>query len=129
MITPKQKDSILNAVLNEYDGGVETFSLKAIANEYELPDHIVRLYFKQLNEMGLADFSELTGGMAMISFTLDAYEFVGHGGFVAKEELLEANIKKLLLEIESLKPSMPDKVAMITGIASNIAAALSLFAR
>lgn len=49
------------------------------------------------------------------------------GGFKAQEELLQANIEKLLLEIEDLKPSLPHKVETITNIAANIATAVGLF--
>ena len=49
------------------------------------------------------------------------------GNRVKFEELLSKNIEKLLLEIESLKPSMPDRINTITTIAANISTALGLF--
>lgn len=61
-----------------------------------------------------------------VSFRLlfEASEFLSKGGFKSQEELLQANIQKLLLEIEDLKPSLPQKVEVITSIASGITTAL-----
>lgn len=72
--------------------------------------------------------SDCKDGRSGISFLLrfEAADFLSHGGFQAQEELLQKNIERLLLEIESLKPAMPTKVETITNIASGIATALSL---
>lgn len=69
---------------------------------------------------------KMLGGNIRISMKVPAFDFYSHGGFVGQEELLRKNIEKLLLEIESLKPSMPDKISTITSIAGNIATALGL---
>lgn len=72
--------------------------------------------------------SDCKCGRSSITFLLrfEATDFLSHGGFQAQEELLQKNIERLLLEIESLKPAMPTKVETITNIASGIATALGL---
>lgn len=62
-----------------------------------------------------------------LNLRTEAFDSFNRGGFTAQEELLKKEIEKLLYEIESLKPSMPEKVNTITSIAANIATALGLF--
>ena len=50
-----------------------------------------------------------------------AFDLFNRGGFTMKENLLQKEVEKLLLEIEKLKPSLGDKVEKITSIISNIA--------
>ena len=81
-------------------------------------------HFQRLNLI-----SECSANAYKVSFLLhlEASELLSKGGFKAQEELLQANIEKLLLEIEDLKPSLPHKVETITNIAANIATAVGLF--
>lgn len=50
-----------------------------------------------------------------------AFDLFNRGGFTMKENLLQKEVEKLLLEVEKLKPSLGDKVEKITSIISNIA--------
>ena len=50
-----------------------------------------------------------------------AFDLFNRGGFTMKENILQKEIEKLLLEVERLKPSLGDKVERITTIISNIA--------
>jgi len=78
-------------------------------------------YFKRLGFI-----SDLNSTFYSSSFVLhiEANDFLSRGGFFVQEELLKKNIEKLLLEIESLKPSVPEKVATLTTIAAGITTAL-----
>jgi hypothetical protein len=104
-VTPGTQDLI-------HDTGVDFDSLSAILNYFQ------RVGF--ISSLGVHRSS-----MSMI-LHLEAFDFFNRGGFYAQEELLQKNIEKLLLEIESLKPSMPDKVNTITSIAANLATAFGL---
>lgn len=84
------------------------------------------MILQQMDRMGLIKLQPNSHG-AMLMLNADAFDFQRHGGFVAQEELLLNNLQKLLLEIESLKPSLSRKVETITSIASGIATALGLF--
>jgi hypothetical protein len=57
---------------------------------------------------------------------VEAFDFANHGGFTNQEVLLEHSIKKLLLEIEKLKPDHSDKVKNITELASSILSGLDI---
>ena len=57
---------------------------------------------------------------------IEAFDFANHGGFTGQEELLEKNIHKLLLEVESLKPSMPDKIKTLSEIAAAVLTSLDI---
>ncbi|MDR2585196.1 MAG: hypothetical protein LBC84_03105, partial [Prevotellaceae bacterium] len=83
-------------------------------------DHFIRLNFITLS-------NESIDGIFLLQLNSEAHNFHAHGGFHGKEQILHKNIERLLLEIESLKPVFPDKVSTLTGIAANIATALSLF--
>ena len=47
---------------------------------------------------------------------IKAHDMALHGGFVAQEEHLRNSLKKLELELESLRPSFPERAARISGI-------------
>lgn len=80
-------------------------------------------HFQRLNLI-----SECSANAYKVSYLLhlEASELLSKGGFKTQEELLQANIEKLLLEIEDLKPSLPHKAETITSIASGIATAAGL---
>ena len=75
---------------------------------------------------GLIDNLNCNAHQVCFQLLLEASELLSKGGFKAKEEILQANIEKLLLEIEDLKPSLPNKVETITSIAASIATAAGL---
>jgi hypothetical protein len=81
-------------------------------------------YFESI---GLIDQDKFLDGGIMIETLIPAHDLVSHGGFTAREELLTHNIENLLLEIESLKPILPEKVDSITTIISGITAGLAAF--
>ena len=72
--------------------------------------------------------SELNIGRQGVSMILhvEAFDFLNRGGFYAQEELIKKNMEKLLLEIESLKPSLPDRVNTITTIVANLTTAFGI---
>lgn len=126
LITADLKDLILKDLISlnsidvaqnindaQKDFGIDRAVLSAILDHFE--------------ELGFIEQRKLLGGLIHISIKVRAYDFYSHGGFIAQEELLAKDIEKLLLEIESLKPSMPDRVNTITAIAGNITTALGLF--
>jgi hypothetical protein len=126
LITPQLKDRILNDIVNE---GIEVpqYDVDKRANNYDLNDKELNAILEQFEKKELIKISPGFGDEKVLNVKVNTHDFILHGGFTAQEELLEKNIKKLLLEIESLKPSMPDKVSTITNIAANIATAMGLF--
>ena len=94
--------------------------LKETDLDFDTLDAILT-YFQRCGLIG--DLNSRRVALSLIVH-VEAFDLFNHGGFTATEELLKANLEKLLLEIESLKPSLPDRVSTITSIAANIATAL-----
>ncbi|WP_448788351.1 hypothetical protein [Bacteroides graminisolvens] len=129
IITPTLKDQILKDLV-EADGITLQINLRDHAKEYGIEYTILESILDHFESLNFLEYiGKYLGGIVLIRMKVSASDFYLHGGFQAQEELLQSNIKKLLLEIEALKPSMPEKIATITSIASNIASALSLFVK
>jgi len=125
MITPIIKDRILNKLIST--GFSVKLNIKEEAMEFEIHPQELLIILEQFEEYGLIKLTKFLGGEMLIKFKAEAFDLNNHGGFVAQEELLTKNIEKLLLELERLKPSMPDRIEKITSIISAITSALSLF--
>ena len=125
MITNKLKDRILTDLVSN---GIEVqLDIHAYARQLNCSFEMIDAILSHFERRNLITAHRAMGGHVMIFVNVEAHDMVRLGGFTAQEELLKKNIEKLLLEIESLKPSMPDKIEKIAGIAANIATALTLF--
>lgn len=127
MITPENKDKVLNCFISQ--GPSFTFAPMSEEIKLEIPAALLTLIINQFERKGLLTQREISGSRNYINLTADAYDFQSHGGFVAQEVLLQENLKKLLLEIEDLKPSMPEKIEKITSIIGGVSTFLSLILR
>ena len=121
VITPEEKDKIVEALIqirrNDF-----TFGYK------DVPGLLLEKYqfeevMEELSQMGLIICSGYyDGGKKHKTANLD--EFYRFGGFRAKDKLLFDKLKKLELELESLKkeanPAMIDKIGSITNIVSTV---------
>jgi hypothetical protein len=125
LITPQLKDKILNDIVSK--GIIQVYDINKYANNYDLDTNELYATLKQFEEKGLLKIKPNFGDAIELNVKVNAHDFLLHGGFTAQEELLVKNLEKLLLEIESLKPSMPEKVSTLTNIAANIATAMGLF--
>jgi hypothetical protein len=125
MITPDKKDIILKEIATS---GINIqFEMKQLARDFNISFDEVEAIIDHFEELGFIEANRMIGGMVIANVKVRCHDFYSHGGFTAQEELLRKNIEKLLLEIESLKPSIPDKIEKITSIISGISSALSLF--
>lgn len=122
------KDRVLNALCEstpaEHDLPIDLPALlKKSGIDFDTLNAVLT-YFQRIGFIG-----RLNCRRTHLSLELrtEAFDSFNRGGFTAQEELLKKEIEKLLYEIESLKPSMPEKVNTITSIAANIATALGLF--
>jgi len=125
MITYEMKDRVLKSLV---EFGVHSqLDVHDATGGFGFSSDYLVLILNQFEDLGFLSQQKCLGGVIIISLTADSFDFWSHGGFQAQEELLKKNIEKLLLEIESLKPFLPDKVNTLTAIAANIATALGLF--
>lgn len=124
MITIEMKDKVLNYLVERSD--VYFFIPGDPERLFEIPYNFFKMILDRFEKMDFIHQEKFLGDGIHVKLTADIYDFYNHGGFLAQEELLATNLEKLLLEIEALKPSLPDKVSTLTTIAANIATALGL---
>ena len=123
------KDKIIQFLI-EHSDDLHQIHPEDIAELVNTTDKMVRLFLKQLDAMGMLEYSELGCGYVQLFLTMNIYDFHEHGGFTVQDELLIKNIEKLYLEIEKLKPSFIGKTELltnITAIGNNILSALGFF--
>jgi len=132
MITPKLKDCVLKCLLSKTNISPDAeysvpISMSTIADECGTKTKFIRSIIVQFNELNLIESSFNAHPIVLVSaIKADAYDLISRGGFVVKEELLEKEIKKLLLEIESLKSSFPEKAERFTSIIAGISTAFGI---
>lgn len=129
LITPEIKDNILTDIISIDNDFIELNYDDAF--KYNISPNQFAMIIKQFIKMGfLENKGEFMGGGIFITTTLDAHDFLSHGGFYAQEEILKANINKLGLELEALSkelgPNFIEQANKISSIASNIVSFLSL---
>lgn len=124
------KDRVLKAICELYPvQEVNRKDAKYLFSASNLPYNELDAILDHFQRLGFIKYLAMGRDSIALCPLQEAFEFYNRGGFKAHEELLELNFKKLLLEIESLKPSMPDKVSTITTIIANISTALGLIAK
>lgn len=131
-ITYIEKDKILKFLVEHEDVTPESFislSLYQIMNETGYNSEYINAVLEGFQKEGL--ISELNFRYRAPSFYLiihqSAFDLFNRGGFTMKENLLQKEVEKLLLEVERLKPSLGDKIEQITTIANNIMSIIKPF--
>lgn len=117
MITPEIKDRILNMLFNH--GLQGAYSISSLTKELCIDRIEHDIMSKQFESLGII---ERIGASDTVNyrFTADGVDFVMHGGFTAKEKLLEVAFEKLNLELEALRETAPKRAEVITGLMANI---------
>jgi hypothetical protein len=131
MITPKLKDFILTHLTNS--GVTIMYDLNDAEKYYNTDGEILELILDQFENKELIKIRKFMGGTGMITLTADAFDFISRGGFTAQEEFIQANIEKLITEIEVLKkelgPHHLNTIEKLANIAAGVSAGLGLFIR
>jgi len=126
MITPSIKDKVLYKLV-EGDTMKKEFDIHTLSEELGMAPDVLDAILKHFGKLGLCDVRRFHGGLVKVMLHVEAHDMALHGGFVAQEEHLRNSLKKLELELESLRPSFPERAGMIGGIMADIATALGLF--
>ena len=127
MISYKIKDKILNKIVSESPEMTFGFDSEDARKIFGINRETVGSVLDYFESIGLIDQDKFLEGGIMIETLMPAHDLVSHGGFTAREELLTNNLEKLLVEIESLKLVLPQKVDMLTTIISDITQGLASF--
>lgn len=134
MITPAIKDNVLKWLcLNLKPESLYTINMADLLKTANIDFDTLNSVLSYFERIGL--IAELNSRRVAIHLIVrvEANDFLLRGGFVGQEELLETNIKKLLLEIDNLKKQLgPDKletVNKLSSIASAVFSGLSLFGK
>lgn len=130
LITPKLKDDLLADLMSVKSMNVEN-NIHTCAKDFDTTPDIVEAIYDQFQEMGLLKQTKFLGGTIFFQLNAKAHGFYSHGGFMAQEEMLKANIQKLSNELDllakQLSPDLLEKASSISAIGANIIAALAFF--
>lgn len=130
LITVKLKDELLVDLLST--GSMNgLINIHTQAKEFNANPDVIEAIYDHFEELGFISQTKFIGGDVLFNIKVKAHDFFNHGGFLAQEELLKANIQKMSDELEllakNLSPDMSEKASLLSGIAANIATALGLF--
>lgn len=124
-ITYLEKDRVLSYLVNHPDVCVNEYSSISREDIEKQTGYDIRLINSILGgfqQEGL--ISNLNLRFSSPSFYLEinqsASDLFNRGGFALKEQVLQKEVEKLLLEVERLKPSLGDKIEKISTIVNNI---------
>ncbi|MBM6864332.1 hypothetical protein H6A66_03955 [Bacteroides caecigallinarum] len=131
-ITYTEKDNVLRFLVENEYVTPESFiklSLSQIMDETGYNSEYINAVLEGFQKEGL--ISDLNLRYGVPSFYLivhqSAFDLFNRDGFTMKENLLQKEVEKLLLEVERLKPSLGDKIEQITTIANNIMSIIKPF--
>jgi hypothetical protein len=113
--------------LVEGDTLEKEFDIYTQSEELKMTPEVLDAILKHFEKLGLCRVRRFRGGLVEVMLYVEAHDMALHGGFVAQEEHLRDSLKKLELELESLRPSFPERAGLIGGIIADISAALGLF--
>jgi hypothetical protein len=126
-VTPALKDNVLNCLCSSITcESVFSLEIDSVFLETKTDFNTLNTVLSQFERLGFISHLNLRRSSLSLCLHLEAIDFKNRGGFYAQEEVLKLNLEKLLLEIDQLKPSFPDKLETFTSIASNIVSCLGL---
>jgi vacuolar-type H+-ATPase catalytic subunit A/Vma1 len=133
-ITTKTKDDVLQWLChNVRPGQIEQIDSDALMTVSNIDFGTVRAIIEDFQEIGLVSglIKSEEDGLILLILKVKAHDFLRQGGFAVQDALNEANIQKILLELEhhqkQLKPDQMDSINKITAIASSLATVLAAF--
>lgn len=121
MFDSKQKDLMITWLINQINQDI-SFPSTTMAKEFCVSDDLIRLFLKQLDKMGLIEYSEMGAGFVECYPAMDLYDFHRCGGFTTIEDGLLKNIEKLDLELKQLKSQFPEKIETLANATSFLSA-------
>lgn len=123
-ITYKEKDKVLfylceNLIPEKY----QQFSLPDFCSNTEITPQTLDVILSYFKRIGLIESFNLRYNTPIVTIIIytECFDIFNRGGFTVQENMLQKEVEKLLLEIESLKPTLGNKIEQISTIGNNIA--------
>lgn len=130
LITSSDKDKVLTFFVGKADNERFVVNFDTLQNELDVEPQIVKIILNGFNQENILDVKWMNDAVRIV-ITYKAHEIISHGGFVAQDEILKANIDKLDMQLQYLAkqigPDHLDTLAKISSIGSAIISALPLF--
>jgi replication initiation and membrane attachment protein DnaB len=135
LITSRLKDDTLQWLCeNVRPGQLNEFDLDALLSATGTDEETMDTVLEHFEEIGLIDKYNPARLGNMLILKVKAHDFYLQGGFTVMDVLTEANIQKILFDLESLKkqlkPDKPDQLETynkVTSIISSIATVYAAF--
>lgn len=131
MINSSVKDKVVYDILKS--AGSDMHFEAYYKEKSELLDISIMEYMEIIKYLDRKGFirATITNTFASIRPNVELYDLYNEGGFVAKDDLLKANFKKLDMELfkleQEIDPSLQDRIKKIAEIASAVSSAVGLF--
>lgn len=131
-ITPELKDKVLNyfcenLIPEQCCSGETDEILKSLGISFDAFNAVL----SQFERYGFIEDLNLRRSYISCILLLDALDYQQRGGFTLQEQMIEANLTKLITELKvlekELEPKHLETVNKIAGISSSIFGAISLF--
>ena len=125
IITTKQKDQVLREIcaVADYDGGFYLYYTQLPDLEITCVNGIMR-YFERIGFVrNLSIYPRTRIGFAL---NYEATDFLLKGGFHAQEEIFKANMERLSLEIDRLRPKLGGDAIELINAFTNLCSIISI---
>lgn len=132
LITTKIKDDTLQWLCaNVPVGQIVDVDKESLAGVIGVDDDAVTALIKEFGHLGLVDQVEPMRVGTVLALTVKAHDLLLRGGFAVMDALNEANIQKLLYELDVLKkqlqPDQTETLNEVTTIMASIATVAQAF--
>ena len=124
------KDKVLFYLIKNHKPELyEEIDFKNMLQETELSKEMISIVLTYFQRIGFVSEVNLQYNSPVIYIIIhtELFDFGNRGGFRVHEEFFKKEIEKLLLEIESLRPSLGDKIEQFTTIVNNLASTARSF--
>jgi hemerythrin superfamily protein len=120
MITTELKDNVLHYLItNEEDLCVDMVDADKLATELNSKGAYVESILHDLKSRGMLDLYGMAGRIYTCHLTVKIFDFKNNGGYKMEDEIINDQLKKLSLEIQSLSEELAknkfDKVMTTIG--------------
>lgn len=125
MITAELKDKILAFLVNNHDDLYYQFDGAKLAPELGTTPKILAAIIEDLKSRDMLDKQGMMGYNTMCWLKVKIFDFYNSGGFQMEDHMVEGNIMKLKMELESLesnigKPQFDKMMSLISGLIAGI---------